>query len=86
VGNRSFPLLEYDEDEGRYTAVHHPFTAPNEADLALLESTPGKVRSQAYDMILNGTEIGGGSIRIHQKDGAEPSLCRLGYFTEGGKG
>jgi aspartyl-tRNA synthetase len=73
-----FPLLEYDEDEGRYTAVHHPFTAPNEDDLELLESEPGKVRSRAYDMVLNGTEIGGGSIRIHQKDIQDRAFAALG--------
>jgi aspartyl-tRNA synthetase len=77
-----FPLLEYDEDEGRYTAVHHPFTAPNEEDLHLLESDPGKVRSRAYDMVLNGTEIGGGSIRIHQKDIQDRAFAALGISPE----
>ncbi len=60
-----FPLLEYDEDQGRYVAVHHPFTAPMEEDLHMLDSDPGAVRSRAYDLVLNGVEIGGGSIRIH---------------------
>lgn len=60
-----FPLLEYDSEARRYTAVHHPFTAPKEADLPLLETEPGKVRSRAYDLVLNGNEVGGGSIRIH---------------------
>lgn len=63
-----FPLLEYDHEEKRHTAVHHPFTAPMEEDMALLETDPGKVRSRAYDLVLNGTEIGGGSLRIHQKE------------------
>ncbi len=61
-----FPLVEYDEDEGRFTAMHHPFTAPAEEDLDLLETDPAAVRSRAYDIVLNGIEIGGGSIRIHQ--------------------
>jgi len=62
-----FPLLEYDATEKRFSAVHHPFTAPNEEDLEKLESDPGAVRSRAYDIVLNGTEIGGGSLRIHQQ-------------------
>ncbi|PID55915.1 aspartate--tRNA ligase [candidate division KSB3 bacterium] len=63
-----FPLLEYDDVEGRMQAVHHPFTAPREEDLPLLDSDPEKVRAQAYDVVLNGSEIGGGSLRIHQRD------------------
>jgi aspartyl-tRNA synthetase len=63
-----FPLLEYRVEEGRYGAVHHPFTAPLIEDLPLLESQPEKVRSRAYDLVLNGNEIGGGSIRIHQRE------------------
>jgi aspartyl-tRNA synthetase len=62
-----FPLLEYDHDEKRHTAIHHPFTAPQQEDIELLTTEPGKVNSRAYDLVLNGTEIGGGSIRIHQK-------------------
>lgn len=63
-----FPLMEYDENKKRFQALHHPFTAPKEEDLDKLESDPGSVYSQAYDLVLNGTEIGGGSIRIHQRD------------------
>ena len=63
-----FPLMEFDENKKRFQALHHPFTAPKEEDLDKLESDPGSVYSQAYDLVLNGTEIGGGSIRIHQRD------------------
>ncbi|MCP4715139.1 MAG: aspartate--tRNA ligase, partial [Deltaproteobacteria bacterium] len=63
-----FPLLEYDEDDKRYVAVHHPFTAPVAEDLQYLDSDPGRVRARAYDLVLNGSEIGGGSIRIHRTD------------------
>jgi len=63
-----FPLLEYDQDEGRFAAMHHPFTSPKEEDIPLLESDPGKVRARAYDLVLNGQEIGGGSIRNYRRD------------------
>ncbi len=77
-----FPLLEYNDDEKRYTAVHHPFTAPNEEDLEFLETEPGRVRSRAYDIVLNGTEIGGGSIRIHQKEIQNRAFTALGITPE----
>ena len=73
-----FPLLEYDHDLKRHTAVHHPFTAPQDDQLELLETDPGKVKSRAYDLVLNGNEIGGGSIRIHQRDIQEKVLRALG--------
>jgi aspartyl-tRNA synthetase len=73
-----FPLLEYDHDEKRHVAIHHPFTAPKEEDVELLDTEPGRVRSKAYDLVLNGTEIGGGSIRIHQKDFQEKIFGALG--------
>ena len=63
-----FPLLEYDEEENRYVAMHHPFTSPKDEDLHLLETDPGKVRAKAYDMVINGMEAGGGSIRIHNPE------------------
>ncbi len=65
---KDFPLLEWNEDEKRFQAAHHPFTAPHPEDIALLDSDPAKVRSLAYDLVLNGTEVGGGSIRIHRRD------------------
>lgn len=77
-----FPLLEYDHDQKRHTAVHHPFTAPLEEDMELLASDPGKVRSRAYDMVLNGTEIGGGSLRIHQKDVQSKVFDALGIDAQ----
>ena len=63
-----FPMFEYNEDEGRYTAMHHPFTAPRDEDLEYLESDPARVCAKAYDIVLNGTEVGGGSVRIHRSD------------------
>lgn len=77
-----FPLLEYNEDMGRYQAMHHPFTMPMEEDLQYLDSDPGRVRAQAYDIVLNGTEIGGGSIRIHQNDIQEKMFEALGFTKE----
>lgn len=77
-----FPLFEYDEEENRYTACHHPFTAPMDEDLDLIESDPGKVRSKAYDLVLNGEELGGGSIRIHNMELQERMFKALGFTTE----
>ncbi len=77
-----FPLLEYDEEENRYVAMHHPFTMPMEEDLPLLDTDPGKVRAKAYDIVLNGTEIGGGSVRIHQDDIQEKMFAALGFTKE----
>jgi len=77
-----FPLLEYDEEEKRYSAVHHPFTAPNEDDLTLLTTNPGAVKSRAYDLVLNGSEIGGGSIRIHSPAMQKTVFQALGIEAE----
>nr|WP_322740875.1 aspartate--tRNA ligase [Desulfotalea psychrophila] len=77
-----FPLMEYDEKEDRYQSIHHPFTAPREEDLDLLETAPDKALSRAYDLVLNGTEIGGGSIRIHQRDVQARVLTALGIDKE----
>lgn len=77
-----FPLLEYSKEEGRYTAKHHPFTMPMDEDLALLDTDPGKVRAKAYDIVLNGTEIGGGSVRIFQSDVQEKMFEVLGFTKE----
>ncbi len=77
-----FPLLEYDETEKRYQALHHPFTAPLEEDYPKLESDPLAVRSRAYDLVLNGSEIGGGSIRIHQRDVQQRVFDALGLKPE----
>ncbi|MEW6064234.1 MAG: aspartate--tRNA ligase [Bacillota bacterium] len=80
-----FPLLEFDPEEGRYFAMHHPFTSPVEEDLPLLERDPGKVRARAYDMVLNGVEVGGGSIRIHRRDVQELMFKALGLSPEEAK-
>ena len=77
-----FPEFEYSEEQGRYLAMHHPFTMPFEDDIQYLESNPEKVRARAYDIVLNGTEIGGGSIRIHQDDVQEKMLRALGFTDE----
>jgi aspartyl-tRNA synthetase len=77
-----FPLLVYDEEEGRYVANHHPFTSPVDEDLALLESEPHKVRAKAYDMVLNGVEVGGGSLRIYKREVQEKIFKALGFSPE----
>ncbi|MEY3499075.1 MAG: hypothetical protein RL308_744 [Bacteroidota bacterium] len=80
-----FPLLEFEEETGRYHAMHHPFTSPKPEDMHLLETNPGKVRANAYDMVLNGNEIGGGSIRIHDKATQQLMFKYLGFTEEGAK-
>ena len=77
-----FPLLEYSEEQGRYVAMHHPFTMPMEEDWPLIDENPGAVRAKAYDIVLNGTEIGGGSVRIHQSDIQSKMLEVLGFTPE----
>lgn len=77
-----FPLLEWSEEEERFTAMHHPFTMPMDEDLKYLESEPEKVRAKAYDIVLNGTELGGGSVRIHQQDVQEKMFEALGFTKE----
>ena len=74
-----FPLLEWSEEENRFTAMHHPFTMPMEEDLQYIDSDPGRVRAKAYDIVLNGNEIGGGSVRIHQNDIQEKMFEALGF-------
>ena len=80
-----FPLLEFDEESGRYHAMHHPFTSPKPEDMHLLDTEPGKVRANAYDMVLNGNEIGGGSIRIHDKATQQLMFKYLGFTEEEAK-
>ena len=77
-----FPLLEWDDEENRFTAMHHPFTMPMDEDLELLDTDPGKVRAKAYDIVLNGTELGGGSVRIFQSDVQEKMFECLGFSKE----
>ena len=88
-----FPMFEWDKTEGRWNAAHHPFTSPHEEDMPILESDPGAARSLAYDVVLNGTELGSGSIRIHLQDiqsiifkalgmSAAEQEARFGYFLE----
>ena len=77
-----FPMFEYDEEENRYVAMHHPFTSPRDEDLPLLATDPGKVYAKAYDMVLNGTEIGGGSIRIHRRDVQKQIFSAIGLSDE----
>ncbi len=77
-----FPMLEYDDEEGRYVAIHHPFTSPMDEDISLLDSDPLKVRAKAYDIVLNGSEIGGGSIRIHSRDIQSKIFGLLGLKQE----
>ena len=80
-----FPLLEWDADNNRWHAMHHPFTSPKPEDIHLLESEPGKVRANAYDLVINGVEIGGGSIRIHDRDMQAKMFGLLGFSDEDAK-
>lgn len=80
-----FPLFEWDDESGRYTAVHHPFTAPMDEDLQYMLTEPGKVRSRAYDVVLNGTELGGGSIRIHNPEMQQLAFRALNFTPEAAK-
>ena len=80
-----FPLFEYNEEEGRYHAAHHPFTSPMDEDIDMLETNPGAVRSKAYDLVLNGEELGGGSIRIHDSKLQEKMFKALGFTEESAK-
>jgi aspartyl-tRNA synthetase len=80
-----FPLLEWSEETKRYHAMHHPFTSPKPEDIALLDTDPGKVRANAYDMVINGTEVGGGSIRIHDRSTQQLMFNHLGFSEEEAK-
>ena len=77
-----FPLLEYDEEAKRWVALHHPFTRPNDEDLPLFDTDPGRIRAQAYDLVLNGYEVGGGSMRIFRRDVQEKMFRALGFTSE----
>jgi aspartyl-tRNA synthetase len=77
-----FPLLEWSEEDGRYYAMHHPFTSPKPEDIHLLDSNPGDVRANAYDMVINGVEVGGGSIRIHDNELQQKMFRLLGFTAE----
>jgi aspartyl-tRNA synthetase len=80
-----FPLLEWNDETNRYHAMHHPFTSPKPDDIPLLETDPGKVRANAYDMVINGTEVGGGSIRIHDRSTQQMMFTKLGFSDEEAK-
>ena len=80
-----FPLLEYNAEDGRWYSMHHPFTAPHDEDVDKLESDPGAVRAKAYDLVLNGSEIGGGSVRIHSAALQARVFQRLGITRRGGE-
>jgi aspartyl-tRNA synthetase len=77
-----FPMYEYSEEQGRFMAMHHPFTMPMEEDIPYMESDPARVRAKAYDIVLNGVEIGGGSIRIHRQDIQEKVFRALGFTMD----
>jgi len=77
-----FPLVEFDEEDNRWTAMHHPFTSPKPEDFKLMKTDPGAVRANAYDMVINGTEVGGGSIRIHDKELQQLVFGLLGFTEE----
>jgi aspartyl-tRNA synthetase len=80
-----FPLFEYSEEDKRFVSVHHPFTAPNDSDLSLLDENPLKVKAQAYDMVINGSEVGGGSVRIHRNETQQKIFRAIGLSDEEAK-